>query len=195
MATGSMAAGARGARRRMTMAARFANLAPASARRVAGDGVGLVSGAEHDGKQAREIGRRCRVGLLHKFVDGGELPGVEDHRGERGFEALIVGAQDSGDGAAADPVAGAFVGDGEPPASGARGVTSSVAAVNDGAGAGDRDHSGARAESGFEGDLGVADNFDVGRAISGTSSARMLRIFAAISGRAAPAAPIQTARI
>ena len=107
---------------------------------VAGDGVGLIGGAEDDGKQAREIGWRSRVGLLHKFVEGREFPGVEDHGGERGVEALIAGVQNRGNGAAADPVAGAFVGDCEPPASGTRGVTSSVAAVGNGTGAGDRDH-------------------------------------------------------
>ncbi len=98
--------------------------------------------------------------MLHKFVESGEFPGLEDHGRERGFEPLIVGAQDGGDGAAADPVAGAFVGDSEPPASGACDATASVAAVGDGTGAGDRDHAGARAERGFERNLGVADNFD-----------------------------------
>src|ERR1019366_5027186 len=52
---------------------------------VAGDGVGLVGGAEDDGKQTREIGRWSRVGSLHKFVDGVEFPGLEDHGGELGF--------------------------------------------------------------------------------------------------------------
>src|SRR5713101_4544528 len=88
------------------------------------------------------------------------LPNLEDHGAERGFEALIVGAQDSGNGAPADPVAGALVGDGEPPAPGARGVTGGVAAVGDRSGAGDRDHAGTRAASGFESDGHIPDNFD-----------------------------------
>src|ERR1700693_1180652 len=98
--------------------------------------------------------------MLHQFVDGAELPGLENHGGERGFEALIAGAQNGGDGAAADPVAGAFVGDGKPPNSGARSVTGNVAVGDDGAGASDCDHARPRGESGFEGDDGVADNFD-----------------------------------
>src|ERR1700687_4308643 len=98
--------------------------------------------------------------MLHQFVDGAELPGLENHGGERGFEALIAGAKDGGDGAAADPVAGAFVGDGEPPASGARDAAARIAPVNNGAGARDRDHARPHAESGFESDYGVADDFD-----------------------------------
>ena len=57
-------------------------------------------------------------------------------------EALIVGRSGCGDGATANPVAGAFVGDGKPPASGARGVTGGIAAVDDRAGAGDGDDAG-----------------------------------------------------
>jgi hypothetical protein len=41
-------------------------------------------------------------------------------------------------------------------------VTGSIAAVDDGAGAGNCDDAGTRAESGFEGDNGVAEHFDVG---------------------------------
>src|SRR5260370_23647012 len=127
---------------------------------VAGDRVVLGGGAQDDGKQAREIGWWSRVGLLHEVVDCAESPGFEDHGGELGFKALIVGAQEGGDGAAADPVAGAFVRDGEPPASGACDATARIAAVNDGAGAGDGDDAGTGAKRGFEGDYGVADNFD-----------------------------------
>ena len=102
-------------------------LGPSFGQEMAGDGVGLIGSAEDDGKQAREIGWRSRVGLLHKFVEGREFPGLQNQAGKRGFKALIAGVQDSGNGAASDPVAGAFVGDGEPPASGTRTVTGSVA--------------------------------------------------------------------
>jgi hypothetical protein len=135
-------------------------LGSGAGQQIAGDGVALVDGAEHDRKQEREIGWRSRVGLPHKFVDGVEFPGLKDHGGERGFEALIAGAQDGGDRTAADPMAGTFVGDSEPPASGTSGATVSVAAVDDGTGASDRDHAGTGAESGFEGNGHIADNFD-----------------------------------
>ena len=92
----------------------------------------------------------------------GEFPGLENHGGEPGFVALIAGVKNRGDGAAPDPVARAFIGDGEPPASGARDAAGSVASVDDGAGAGDRDHAGPGAKSGFQGNYVVADNLDVG---------------------------------
>src|SRR5260370_35787039 len=135
-------------------------LGSSSGQEIAGDRVVLGGGTQDDGNQAREMGWRSRVGLLHEVVDGAESPGSEDHAGELGLKASIMGAQDGGDGAAANPVAGAFVGDGEPPASGACDATARIAAVNDGAGAGDRDDAGTEAESGFEGDYSVADNFD-----------------------------------
>ncbi len=71
----------------------FSQLCSGIGQEIAGDGVALIGGAEDDGKQAREIGWRGRVRLLHKFVDGVEFPDLEDHIGERGFEALILGAQ------------------------------------------------------------------------------------------------------
>src|ERR1039458_4375234 len=110
-----MGSGTWGARRRTTMAARFDNLAPASARRSRA----MASAAS---AARRTMGNR---------------------RGQSG------------------------VGDGEPPASGTRSATGSVAAVGDGTGAGDCDHSRTCAESGFEGDFGVADNFDVGASTFG----------------------------
>src|ERR1017187_3867492 len=127
---------------------------------VAGDGIALIGGAEDDRKQARKIRRRCRIGLLYKFVDGGELPRLQKHRGQRGIEPLIARVHDRGDGVAANPVSGTLVGDGEPPASGARGLAASIAAVNDGTSTGNRDHTRASAERGFQGDYGIADNFD-----------------------------------
>src|ERR1017187_1138593 len=135
---------------------------------IAGDGVTLVGGVENEGEKAREIGRWRRVRLLHEFVDGVELPGAGEQGGEPGFQALSARAENGGDGTGADPVAGALVGDGKAPAAGTRGVTGSVAAVDDGSGAGDRDHARTRAESGFEGDYVVADDFDSGRSCFGS---------------------------
>lgn len=98
--------------------------------------------------------------MLHEFIEGRDFPGVEDHGGERGFTALIVGIHYGGNSAASDPVAGAFVGNGKPPASRAHDATGSVAAIRDGTGAGDRDHARTSAESGFKSDLSITDNFD-----------------------------------
>src|SRR6202166_4690311 len=101
--------------------------------------------------------------MPHQLVEGSEFPGLKYQGGKGGFETLIVGAQDGGDGAPSDPVSRAFVGDGESPASGACSVPGGIASVNDGAGAGDRDHTGARAESGFQGNDSIAHDFDVGQ--------------------------------
>src|ERR1019366_7492553 len=60
----------------------------------AGGGISLVGGVQDDAKQARKIWWWRRVGSLHKFVEAGELPGLKDHPGQRGFESLIASAQD-----------------------------------------------------------------------------------------------------
>lgn len=73
------------------------------------------------------------------------------------FCAIHVTHQGGG-GGAANPVSGAFVGNGESPASGARGVAFEVAAVGDRAGAGDDEDAGTGAECGFQGDLHIADD-------------------------------------
>ncbi len=131
--------------------------------KLTGNGIALLGRAQNDGKQAREVGRRSRVGVLHQVVDRGEFPGLENHGGEHGFESLIARMEYSGDGLAPDPVAGAFIRDGEPPASGTRGATDGIASVNQGTGAGNRDHAGARPKSCFEGNYVVAGNLEVGQ--------------------------------
>jgi hypothetical protein len=57
-------------------------------------------------------------------------------------------------------VAGAFVGNREPPASGARGVSGGIAAIDDRTSAGDRDHARAGTEGRLQRDHHVADHFN-----------------------------------
>lgn len=128
---------------------------------------------EHGGKERGEVWSGARGGRAGKIFQCGDTPGFQQSRGKRrvlqsgagfrvSFSSIHVPHQ-GGRGGAADPVCGTFVGDGESPASGARGVALRIAAVGDGTGAGDDEDSGARAECGFQGDLHVADDANRGR--------------------------------
>ena len=104
---------------------------------------------------------------------------------------LIGGTQNGADGCAANPVGGAFVSDGESPASGAGRFSLTVSAVGDRSGAGDDDDSGAGVECGFERNLHVAHYVDRCRDNLGEGAANN----SANSGRAAPEPPTQVREI
>jgi len=89
----------------MTMAARAANLAPASFSRSRAAESPSSAARRTNGNSRGKSGGGVELACCTSFVESGEFPGLKDHGRERGFESLIVGAQDGGDGAAADPVA------------------------------------------------------------------------------------------
>jgi hypothetical protein len=114
---------------------------------------GIFGAGEDGGKERGEIGRVGRRGGAGEIFECRDVPGFQQGRTERrglqrgaglgvSFSAIHV-AHQGGGGGATDPVGAAFVGDGVSPASGARGVAFEVAAVGDGAGAGNDEDAGA----------------------------------------------------
>lgn len=128
----------------------------------------IFRAGEHGGKERGEVWSGARSRGAGEIFERSDTPGFQQSRGkgrilQRGagfgvsFSSIHVTHQSGGCGAT-DPVSGAFIGDGESPASGARGVALRIAAVGDGAGAGDDEDARTRAECGFQGDLHVADD-------------------------------------
>ena len=143
MATGTMAVRPSPKRRRITTAATSASSLPALVRTWVASSSSLAATA---GKSAAksgggiELAARARSAseltpqALQKAAASGE-PLRRVVRGSRG--ARIGGPQNSVDGGAANPVSGAFVADGESPASSANRHSLRVAAIGNGTRAGD----------------------------------------------------------
>jgi len=109
------------------------------------------------GKRAAKSGVEIELAARAQVVKRGDAPAFAEGGGQgcglrrlwlrRSYISRVGGAQDSGDGGAADPVGGTFVADGESPAAGTRSVAVAVAAVGDRSRAGDDDHAGAGAKA------------------------------------------------
>jgi hypothetical protein len=120
-------------------------------------------------KECGEVGRGNRVGGSGKVGQRRHAPDFAQCPSECSVKDVlsrsispVASPKNGADGDAADPVSGTFVADGESPTSGTRGPSLPVAAVRNGARAGNDNYARAGVEGRFQGNLHVADNVDGG---------------------------------
>ena len=108
-------------------------------------------------EKAREIRRRRRVRTAHQLVERGYLPQLENWREQRRLLSGILRAQHGADRGATDPLARAFVGNGQSPPTRTRGVALGIPSVGDRSCPGDHNHPWAATERCIQRGLKITD--------------------------------------